>query len=39
MYNSIQLQQNFIDLNIENIEIPIPKNVQIAAEVGVTVVD
>lgn len=39
MYNSIQLQQKFIELNIENIEIPIPKNVQIAAEVGVTVVD
>jgi len=39
MYNSIQLKQKFIELNIENIEIPIPKDVQIAAEVGVTVVD
>jgi type III restriction enzyme len=39
VYNSIRLQQNFIELNIENIEIPVPKNVQIAAEVGVTLVD
>jgi type III restriction enzyme len=39
VYNSIQLAQKFIELKIENIEIPVPKNVQLAAEVGVTLVD
>lgn len=35
-YNAKQLQVKFIELNIGNIEIPIPKDVQIEVEIGAT---
>lgn len=36
VYNTSQLKSHFIELNINNIEIPVPKDVDIVAEVGVT---
>jgi type III restriction enzyme len=36
VYNSKQLKSKFIELNISNIEIPIPKDVEIEVEIGVT---
>ncbi len=35
-YNGKQLQSKFIELTIDNIEIPIPKDVQIEVEIGAT---
>jgi type III restriction enzyme len=35
-YNADKLKEKFIELNINNIEIPIPKDVQIIVEIGAT---
>jgi type III restriction enzyme len=35
-YNSRQLQSNFIELNVDKIDIAIPKDVQIEVEIGAT---
>ncbi|GGG51646.1 DEAD/DEAH box helicase [Bizionia arctica] len=35
-YNTKRLQEKFIELDVNQIEIPIPKNVQLATEIGYT---
>ncbi|RYF87822.1 MAG: restriction endonuclease subunit R, partial [Chitinophagaceae bacterium] len=39
LFNAGKMKGRFIELNVSNIEIPIPRDVQIEVEVGVTVVN